>query len=76
MIAISISLVIAAVVLASAWIAVTRIKEEENTKRVKLDIEGEQVNKYNQFLEPINEHMISNSLAKRFKIITVENENN
>lgn len=73
---ISISIILSSGVFVAGWKAVVKMKEEALTERLKIDIENDQVQKYNEFLESANEHMVSDKLAKKFKIITIANDSN
>jgi len=69
MIWLSIAIVISSGVFVAGWKAVVKMKEDGHTERLKIDIEGDQVEKYNEWLADTNEHMLSDKIATKFKII-------
>lgn len=69
MIWIAICFLLSVAVFVSGWKEVTKIKENGHTERLKIDIEGDQVEKYNEWLADTNEHMLSDKIATKFKII-------
>jgi len=65
---------VTAFIISVAALTITKEIQHGKTERLKLDIKAHQVDQYNEFLKDANEFMLSDKLAKEFKIIEINKD--
>ena len=65
----SIAIILSSGIFVAGWKAIVKVKEDAHTERFKLDVKADQVIRYNEFLESMNQHMVSNQLLKAYGIV-------